>query len=167
MGNLSPLPTDAPLLELGLDGKQTPYLSTDWYKALYERDTRLQAASPVLGTPTNISAQSASVGTSSLTLPALSRGIYRISWYVRITQAATVSSSLTVTIGWTETAITLTASGAAITGNTVTTTQSGSLLLVTDPSAPITYATTYVSVGATPMIYRLAVACELVQQLAA
>jgi hypothetical protein len=159
---LAPIPTDAPLLQLDLDGKPTPYLSADWYLWFFAQANRVQQAPPVLGTPTSLTSQSASIGTTALTLPALSGGVYRVSWYARITTAATVSSSLTVTIGFTETAITLSTSGSAITGNTTTTTQSGSVLLQIDAASSLTYSTTYASVGATSMVYRLSLTCEQV-----
>lgn len=163
MALLPPIPTTAPLLELDLDGTSSPYVSADWYRWIFALASRLNASSPVIGTPTSLTTQGASIGTTSLTLPALSAGVYRVSWYARITQAATVSSSLTVTLGWTETTITLTTSGSAITGNTTTTVQSDARIVVTDASAPITYSTAWVSVGATPMIYRLSILCEQLQ----
>lgn len=157
---LPPLPTNAPLLELGLDGKASEYLSSEWYQWLFAQASRVQQAPPVLGTPTRLTAQGAAIGVTSLTLPALNGGIYRVSWTARITQAATVSSSLTVSIGYTETALSLTQAGAAITGNTTTTVQSGVAIFQADPSAPITFSTAFASVGATPMLYRLSITCE-------
>lgn len=159
---LPPIPTSAPVNELGLDGKPTPYLGSDYYLWLFALASRVQQSAGVLGTPTRLTAQSAAIGTTSLTLPALSGGLYRVSWYARITTPATVSSSLTVSIGYTESALSLSASGAAITGNTTATEQSGSVLIQTDPSAPITFSTAYATVGATGMAYRLSITCEQV-----
>ena len=52
--------------------------------------------------------------TTNIPLPTLTTGRYRISYFVRITQAATTSSSLTVTIGFTHGAVAATFVGAAM-----------------------------------------------------
>lgn len=156
------MPTDAPLEQPGLQGKSSGLISSDWYRWLFALAARSQSAASVLGTPTKLTTKAASISATPLTVPALNGGLYRVSWYARITQAATVSSSLTVTIGFTESGLALTEPGAAITGNTTTTVQSGSVFIRTDAAAPITYATTYASSGATPMQYRLDVVCEQV-----
>ena len=80
-----------------------------------------------------------------------------------ITTAATTSSSLTVTVGWTEGAVPLTVSGAAMTGNTTTTVQNATQVLQVDGSTPVTYATTHASSGATAMVYELTVLLEQLQ----
>jgi hypothetical protein len=129
----------------------------DWLAALVQAID----ATPERVDSTTVQDQSASIVATPLG-NALSAGTYRVSWYARITRAGTVSSTLTVTIGWTESSQALTSSGAAITGNTVTTTQSGSVLIDIDHAASLTYATTYGSVGATSMQYRLTVVVESV-----
>lgn len=152
---LASLPTEAPLVEVGPTGKPTEYLSRDWYLSLFARDQRLQAAPLILGTPTTLTSQSASIGATALSLGTLTGGLYAFLWYLRITQAATVSSSLALTIAWLESAVSLSSTSAAVTGNTITTTQSGLLVVRSDAVGPITYATTYASVGASVMKYRL------------
>ena len=49
-----------------------------------------------------------------------------------------------------------------MTGNTLATTTSLSAIISVDDATTITYATTYASVGATTMQYRLDVVCEQV-----
>ena len=109
----------------------------------------------------NLSGQTASVGTTPFPLGSIAPGIWRISYTARITTPATTSSSLTVTITWTDGGVTMTQTGAAITGNTTATGQSGSVVIRVDASTPISYSTTYASVGGMPMAHALDLVCEL------
>jgi hypothetical protein len=98
--------------------------------------------------------QSASMANTDLTGGAIVAGLYELRYWATVVQAATVSSSLTVTLTFTYRAVTKTASGAAMTTNTTGTHQSGSLpLFYSDASSPIQISTTYASVGGTPMLY--------------
>lgn len=108
----------------------------------------------------SLTAQAASIGATDMTDGTINGGLYRVSYYARITRAATTSSSLTVTLGWTEGSVSPTFVGAAITGNTTTTVQSGTIMIRVDANAPITYSTTYASVGATTMQYSLTLTLE-------
>lgn len=90
----------------------------------------------------------------------LQSGIYRISYYTRITQAATTSSSLTIVFNWTDGGVAQQVVGAALVGNTTTTLQQDRLMVRVDRNTSITYETAYASVGATPMQYRLHIALE-------
>jgi hypothetical protein len=129
----------------------------DWATAL---SIRTDQSSQRIADPVALESQGASIGTTPIPSGALGAGLYRVSWYARITRAATTSSSLTVTIGWTESAVSLALSGAALTGNTITTVQSGSALLQIDQASPVTYSTAYASVGGTSMLYTLTVVLE-------
>lgn len=106
--------------------------------------------------------RAASISATDLTDGTWGAGLYRATYYARITTAATTNSSLTVTFSWTDHTQAVSAAGAAITGNTVTTLQTGTVLLYSDPASPITYATTYATSGATPMEYQLYVTLERV-----
>ncbi len=100
--------------------------------------------------------QIASIGATDVSAGNQPGGLYEIKFYVRITQAASVSSSLQVTLDWTDGGVSPAQTFPAITGNTVTTIQSSGLPQIhVDSGTPIRYATTYVSVGGTPMKYRL------------
>lgn len=123
----------------------------DWISAL---STHVQTNTNLL-TTVGLTAQAASIGTTSLPLAILGAGLYRITYYARITVAATVSSSLIVSLGWTDHTVSCSLDSAAIVGNTVSTVQGGTIMVRNDASAPLTYATAYVSVGATPMQYSL------------
>ncbi len=130
----------------------------DWFSSLNVRQNTIAQR---LRTVT-LETQSASIGTTTIPLGALGAGLYRVTTYVRITRPATTSSSLTVTVGWIETAITLTLSGAAIVGNTTSSVQTNTYLVRIDAASPVTYSTTYASVGGTTMQYRLDLVLERV-----
>lgn len=104
--------------------------------------------------------QSASIAATSIA-GALAGGVYRLSFAARIVVAASISSSLTVTFLWTDGSLTQSVSSSAITGNTTTTHASLSYMVHIDGGTPITYSTTYVSVG-TAMEYDLYVLAESV-----
>lgn len=129
----------------------------DWLLALVTRVNTTPCRLKVV----TLTTQTASIGTTALPLGTLTEGMYRVSYAARITTPGTVSSSLTVTIGWTQ-AVALSQAGAAMTGNTTATQQNGSFLIRVDAATTITYATTYASAGATAMVYRLDVVVEQV-----
>jgi hypothetical protein len=128
-----------------------------WFISLASRLDR----TPVLSASATATAQVASITPTSFSLASVLPGLYRLSMAARVTTAATTSSSLIVTFGWTQ-AVACTTSSVAMTGNTTATTSTLSVLVRVDQNSAITYATTYVSVGATPMAYRLDVTCEQV-----
>lgn len=107
-----------------------------------------------------LSAQNASIGTTPIPLPSLPTGTYRLTYYARITTAGTVSSSLTVNFFWTESGQAMSAAGAAITGNTVTTFGSQSIMILSDAASALSYSTTYASNAAGEMKYRLTIKVE-------
>ena len=158
---LAPPPLENPIVEDGnsIAGRPVKGLMTrafnNWLLSL---TTRLeQAAYGILPTVT-LAAQNASIGTTPL-IASAAAGLYRVSWFFRITTAASVSSSLQVTFSGTDGGISYTQSGAAVTGNTTATVQSGTVLVRADQSSPISYSTTYASVG-TPMAYGISFAVE-------
>jgi hypothetical protein len=106
--------------------------------------------------------QNASIGATSFSPGVLAAGLYRVSYYARVTYAATVSSGLIVTFGWTDGGIACALASADMTGNTTATNQSGTSIIRIDKATAITYATTYVYVGVNPMEYRLDVVLEKV-----
>lgn len=121
---------------------------------------RVQQSPQVLKTVA-LTGQGAAIGATVIPLGALAPGTYRITYYARITQAATVSSSLTVTLQWTDGGVGQTATFAAITGNTTATSQTGSIVVDIDQSTNLTYSTAYASVGGTSMQYKLTILPEL------
>ena len=102
-----------------------------------------------------LTGQSATLATTAIDAESLSAGLYTVQYYARITTAATTSSSLTVTLSWTDGGVSCSFSGAAITGNTTATTQSELKLVRADATTPISYATTYASDVAAQMQHSL------------
>lgn len=140
------------------EGKITPR----WLEWFSEQNQLLTTAAQRLFDVTKTD-QSASLSATDMSSGALAAGLYRVSYYATVTQAATVSSSLIVTLDWTDRTNTKTLTGSAMTGNTLGTVQIGGGLIRIDKNSPIRYATTYVSVGATSMTYDLVLTLERVQ----
>lgn len=122
-------------------------------------------------------AQAAAIATATLyAVPAAGVGLYRISWYAKITRNATTSSQMgALTISWTDatdsTAAAFTVTALASTGGTSTsnvsnvTGSSGAMIGVpvtvwAKASTNIQYAMAYASVGATTMQYELHIKVE-------
>lgn len=133
---------------------------TDSWQQVFTALSTTVSQQPTLITKVSLTGQGAAIAATDLSGGSQSTGLFRITYYARITTAAGVSSSLTVTIGWTETGSALTLSGTAMTGNTTTTTQSGTVMVYADSATPITYATAYASNAAGVMRYRLSVILE-------
>ncbi len=136
---------------------------TDPWLAYFTQQGQAITDSPIRINSAQLIDQSATIVATDLSGASVTAGDYRVTWYARITQAATTSSSLIVTLSWTDGGVTPSYAGSAITGNTVTTVQSDTFLMRSDAVAPIRYATTYVSVGGTPMKYALSLIIERVR----
>ena len=166
MALTAPIPASSPLVETERDpttGQQTPtgVIANAWYEYFHQAQDRLNAGPDTLATVFDaVTDQSAAIGTTTIPLPKLSAGLYRVTTYGRITRAASTSSSLTVTLGWTDGTVGCIHTGAAITGNTTTRNQSLSVMIRCDNATTITYSTAYASSGGTAMQYRLDIAVE-------
>lgn len=137
-------------------------MSSRWYIYFRDRDQLIAATASNVIEPITIEGQNASIGTTPFPTDTLSQGVYRVSYYARITTVAAVASSLTVTFSWTEGGNACSANGAAIVGNTVTTTGTGSAIVRIDGGTPISYAAAYVSNPGAQMVYELVVVLERV-----
>src|SRR6185369_14213840 len=129
-----------------------------WVPYLAARDQEL-ADSPRRLVDTQLSSQSAAIAATPLTI-GTNAGLYRLTVYARITRAATVSSSLTPTLRWTEGGVPLSHSFTALTGNTTTTYLAEDIAVRIDSTTSVTYETAYVSSGATTMAYSLEICAE-------
>ena len=103
--------------------------------------------------------QSASIALTTLPTQG-STGVYRF-WYEADIISPGATSSLIVTVTFTQRGITKSFSGAAMTGNLTTTIQSNTWILPVDANTPVQYSTTYASTGA-PMTYGLTLGLEAV-----
>ena len=157
--SLAPTPefvVERPVVQQSITGRVTQAMRY-WLLSLADRINR----TPEVVQTVSVTGQTASLGTTTISVLSLAPGVYRLSAALRITTAATTSSSLTLTFGWTQ-AVACTASSAAITGNTTATTGSFMVVARADQATALTYATTYASSGGTAMVYRLDVSVEQV-----
>ena len=143
---------------IGSDGLLSPTWR-DWF----ERLPATLDAIPSRLNEVSLTGQAASITTTNYANAVLLAGLYRATYYARITQAATTSSSLTVSFSWTEGGVTQTATGAAIVGNTTATGQSDSIIIQVDKGTAVNYSTAYASVGATPMQYAIRFVLEKIK----
>lgn len=151
---LDPIPVDVPIVEK--DGSITIYFRRLWDTLIAGyQNIGSRAAVALTG-------QTAAIVTTSA-YTTLSSGLYRISWYMRKTVADGVSSSLTVTLGWSESGIALTEAGAALATDTTSAQQSGSKVVSADAASDITFAVAYASNTPNKMTYRIDVVVELIQ----
>lgn len=121
---------------------------------------RQEASAARVGSATTQPGLSAAVSTTALELGALSAGYYRVSVYVRVTTAATVSSSITPTIAHTDNGIACSQAGDALTANSVSVPKSWTFVVYADASSPISYSVAYASVGATAAVYKVTIVVE-------
>lgn len=154
---LTPIPQYDPLVE-----KVSFKMNDRWYRWLSDVLTRLLQSVLALAAVHRV-ALTGSIGTATVYTPT-QPGVYRVSWSIQVTTAATTSSSIAVTLGWktgpTATPVAQTEAFAAITGNTTGTHGSGSVVIYPTSAQPITYQTTYASVGGTSMAYQVDVVVE-------
>lgn len=109
----------------------------------------------------SVSGAAASIPATDLTAAGASAGLYRVCVYARITTPGTVSSSLAVTISWSDGGVSQSSTYGPVTGNTTTTLINNPPIMVnSDASSPISYSTAYASVGATPMQHSLLITLE-------
>lgn len=129
----------------------------DWLTSIGE--TTNNAPAPY--SPASYTGQNDSIGATPVTNTPLSSGLYRLTYYCRVTSPASVSSSLTVGFSWIDGGVTCSVSGTPVTGNTTDTTGSQTYMVRIDGGTPITFSTTYASNAANEMVYSLDVFLEL------
>lgn len=150
--NPPPMPTETPLVETDRT------MNWFWTQFFVARDQLIQAAATTLVDEVVVS-QAAAIGATPLDI-GTNAALYRVNLYTRITQPATVSSSLTPTFRWTEGGVSLSKTYTALTGNTTTTYLVDVFPVRVDATTSLTYETAYASVGATPMQYSMEIAVE-------
>src|SRR5262245_20575833 len=143
--------------------KNTGLISDQW--AIYFRDQDASiAASPALvpGGNVVIPQQGGAIGATPIPTGALVAGLYRVTWYLRVTTPAGTSSSVGLSIGWIEGGVACSFAGPPVTGNTNASVQSQTFMMHIDPATPLSYAVGYASTPA-GMQYALYLVVELVQ----
>lgn len=139
-------------------------ISQPWQ--IYFRDQNIAQSSSTSNavTPIALSTQNASIGTTAFPAASLNGGLYIFTYYARITGAAGVSSSVQVSLAWTDGSIACSKTFTAITGNTTSTTGSESYMINIDPGTPVSYSTTYASNPGAAMTYDLSLVLEAIGQ---
>ena len=127
-----------------------------WQEYFTQAAADLAAASVRVVDPEELTDQAASISATDLSGGDLAAGVYEFVALATITQAATTSMSLTLTLDWRSRTQTKSESAVSTVNSTGTVIRVGGLIRI-DDSSPVRYATTYVSVGATPMKYELIV----------
>lgn len=147
---LSPIPNDAELID-ATSGK----VSKRWYLWLFEILQRIRLCVAITGTVYTKSSQTASIVAATIAT-ITQTGLYRVSYYTRVTTIPTTSFSLTVTLGWREGGVTKSQAFTALTGAPgalATAFQNGSITIRADSGTVVTLSEAYASVGATVMVF--------------
>lgn len=146
------------------EGQKDPLeglLTDSWNKWFTDQNSIIANTSATISS-VSVDSQTASIGATAMPVGALAPGLYFISYYTTITTAAGVSSSLQVTLSWTDGGVVKQFNGAALTGNTTSENESNYKLILVDSATPVTYATTYASNPAAAMNYKLSVVFQSV-----
>lgn len=138
------------------EGKMTEV----WIPYMQSQNTITSTAIRQNTSPVSLTGQSASIAVTSIPTSSLASGLYRATYYVRVTTAAAVSSSIAVSFHWTDSSVSCSVTSTALTGNTTSTVGTGSALINIDAATPVSYSTSYASVGAPAMQYALYLTLE-------
>src|SRR5215831_19784772 len=96
MATIDPPPYIAPIAE-----GQNNLIGGAWYRwfqsAIYQT---IKTTPVVFSTRVDLTGQHAAIGTTNITLPALTQGQYLISYYVRVQVPDAVASTVNVNVGW-------------------------------------------------------------------
>jgi hypothetical protein len=140
---------------------RAPRVWVQWFTELF---TLLGQTASLAGNgaaSVGLTTQSASIAPTDLGSTSYSAGVYRVSMSAQITQAATVSSSLTVSVAWTSNGAACSYSWPALTGNTTATVGvAPPVVILVDQGTNVSYSTAYASAGPTPMQYALVLKME-------
>lgn len=155
---LEPVPTRVPLVD-GM--RPIAFVSSSWSGWLTILRDALNRTAQRVGT-VSLTAQGAAIAATAIPAPTLTTARYKLTYYLRVTRAATTSSSITLTIAFTDGGIACSQVFAAVTGNTTATFQTGTMMVLADTATTVNYSTAYASVGGTSMQYLLEISMELV-----
>lgn len=135
-------------------------LTTRWYDWLLNLATLVVLTARRLPSSTvNLVAQNASL-VSTVLVAGQAQGRFRVTILLVTEQAATTNSGIGVTITFARNNQICTLTTPALINGAVGVCSSDSFLVDNDAAVAITYQTTYVSVGATPMLYGLEIIVE-------
>lgn len=162
-----PMPLNDPLVNKRKAGLRPGELDENegkmaevWIPYMQSQNTITATAIRQSTDPVSLTAQTASIGVTSIPTSSLASGLYRATYYVRVTTASGATSSIAVSFHWTDGGVSCSLTSTALTGNTTSTVGSGSALVNIDASTPISYSTTYASTGAPVMAYAVYLTLE-------
>ena len=150
---LAPVP-----MRVAITNGKTWLVESLWARWLVSVLDRINAMT-MIQTQVSTTAETAAITATDMDASIMG-GLYRVSYTLNVTRAATTSSSLTATIGWTCNGVACSQAGAALTGNTTSTQQGGTVVINADANTSVTYAVAYASVGATSAQYAFSLAVE-------
>lgn len=110
--------------------------------------------------PVTLSAQTDSIAVTPVPSGSLAPGLYRMTYFVRVTSAAGVASSIQVIFSFTDGGVSCTFPGTVFNGNLTTTVGSQTATFNIDAASPVSYSTAYTSNPANAMTYELFVILE-------
>ena len=156
----APIPLNDPLVvsKMPKGEELRGYVTPLWITYLSDQGVQI-ADRPERVATVDLSGQTASIGATNVPVTSLTHGLYRVSYYVRVTTALG-GTTVTVTIDWKDGGVTCSHSSAAINGAATSNYGSGTLFMDVDNLGPIRYATTYA--GGAGMIYKLVLSAEKV-----
>jgi hypothetical protein len=133
-----------------------------WSNFIQQQIVNRLTAAPQIVQTVETSGLNDNVAPTVINVGTVTAGLYRLSYYLRITTPAGVANSVTVNFIFQDDAVTCTMSGIAVTGLTPASVGTGTFLIRSDQAAPISYSVTYASNPANACVYKLDVLAELV-----
>lgn len=121
-----------------------PNLIEDKWRQFFSESTQQSNLAAAILT-VSLTNQTAAIPLTPLNAPDLAAGLYRVTTYTKVMTPASVNSSVTPDIVFTDGADVCTFPGTANTGNTVTSVVTNTYLVRITEGTPISYQTTYVS----------------------
>jgi len=163
--NLAPPPLQTPIIELPETRvgdplhRLTGLVTRTWNQYFQSFANRIDTAPQTLRGVT-IPPSTAAIAATPIPIGATAAGLYRVNWFLTITRAASGGSSVGLVFQHTFRGTTKTQTTPTLSTNLVSDAVSGVIVCGSDATAPITYAITYSSSGATTMQYAAAIVIE-------
>lgn len=120
---------------------------------------------PQAEAPVRRRAVAAAISVTPLLITTVRPGVWSVAIQVRVTQVASVSSSLRIGLTWTQGVTTQQQTGTILVGNALTTREGVVWVIRVDAGQPISYfVDNFTSVGGTPMQYEIDVVPTLIAE---
>jgi hypothetical protein len=163
---IAPAPRENPLVRVPTSkGDPNAYLPTEIWSKFIDNWIAVSNLKPTKIFDARLENQTASIAATDVSNGELAAGLYRVSYYTRITRAATTSSSLQVSLSWNDGTVAQLETFTALVGNTTGTHQSQTMLIRADKNSPVRYEAAYATAGAVTMAFALYVTLEHVRTL--